>query len=367
MFLMDFSDSGKLESRKQKPLEVWSPQGFLKAPDGASEICMQNIETPTKSPETKNEIQKDPRQTDLNQVDLEDYIKKQTSDPGLAAALKSFTDKIATSKQDENKPIEEAKIIYLPQEVLEHRAMPNFCLRSALFGVVMKGARKQLHNQVIAAQKGYFIQYTGESLDQFDCDVWLAVKYLCLTHPLGQRVCFSAPEIAILIGIKDGSQTRRAIKQSIDRLRKGSLEVIEGAVGMGGHLIDWGIWDEKKYVFCVRLGMELAEMFKRDNYTILDMVQRQMLGGGLARWLHGYWASHDCIYPIHANTLQDFCGSKASPKEFRRLVRKALAELLAMGFLASGSISRKGYIEAVKAPTKKSLKRMGRKNLNTHG
>ena len=326
---------------------------------------MQNIETPTKSPETKNEIQKDPRQTDLNQVDLEDYIKKQTSDPGLAAALKSFTDKIekATTKQGENKPIEEAKIIYLPKEALGHCAMPNFCLRSALFGVVMKGARKQLHNQAIAAQRDYFVQYTGESLDQFDCDVWLAVKYLCLKYPLGQRVCFSAPEIAILIGIKDGSQTRRAIKQSIDRLRKGSLEIIEGAVGMGGHLIDWGIWDEKKYVFCVRLGMELAEMFKRDNYTILDMAQRQMLGGGLARWLHGYWMSHNYVYPIHADTIRELCGSDALRYKFRQLLKNALKELVKTGFLDSGSVSRKGLVEAVKAPTIKLKKREGRRQL----
>ena len=220
-----------------------------------------------------------------------------------------------------------------------------------------------LDNKVIAAQKGYCIRYSGKSLDQFDCDVWLAVKHLCLQYPLGERVCFSAPEIAAVMKVKDGSATRKGIEQSIDRLSQGALRVKAGTVKMVGHLIDWAIWDEKEYKFCVRLGSELAETFRKDQYTILEMAQRQLLTKGLASWLHGYWMSHDYVYPIHADTIQDLCDSDASQKEFRRLVRKALEELIAAGFLISGSVSRKGMVEAVKAPTAKSLKRAGKKEM----
>jgi len=326
---------------------------------------MQINETPNDCPETKNRSDENRVQMDLNQVDLEDYIKKQTSDPGLAAALKSFTNKIATSKQDENKLTEEAKIIYLPQEVLEHRAMPNFCLRSALFGVVMKGARKQLHNQVIAAQKGYFIQYTGESLDQFDCDVWLAVKHLCSKWPLGSEVHFSASEVFSLIGSKDGGKSGEMLRQSIHRMASCSMTWTEKqGPGFCGSLIGWAAWEKNRRQFCVILVPRMSALFSKDRYTILHMVQRQMLGGGLARWLHGYWASHDCIYPIHADTIQGMCGSKASSrKKFYQLLRSALKELSAIRFLTRGSVSRKGIVEAVKAPTVKSLKRAGRKKL----
>jgi len=326
---------------------------------------MNIIETPKDCPETKNEISKDP-----NQTDIVDFIEQQISDPEVAATLKKFSEAIKRNeeakKQNQNKPEEkEAEIIYLPQEATGYCAMPNFCLRSALFGVVEKGQRKLLDSHVIAAQKGYSIQYSGKSLDQFDCDVWLAVKYLCLQHPLRERVCFSAPEIATIMQVKDGSATRRAIEQSIDRLSQGALRVKAGNVKMVGHLIDWGIWDEKEHKFCIRLGKELIEVFKKDQYTILEMAQRRLLTKGLASWLHGYWASHDYIYSVHADTIQNLCGSKASQKEFRRLARKALEELVGVGFLGVGIISRNGFIEATKAPTVKAFKREGRKQLKT--
>jgi len=181
---------------------------------------MQNIETPTKSPETKNQSGKNRVQTDktdLNQMDLEDCIKKQTSDPGLATTLKRFAQSIEYDEEinKKAKPTEEAEIIYLPQEILEHRAAPNFCLRSALFSVVKKGHRRMFDNQLIASQPGYEVRYSGKQLDQFDLDVWLAVKHLCLKWPLGSEVYFSASEVFSFIGSKYGGKSReRGLKSN---------------------------------------------------------------------------------------------------------------------------------------------------------
>ena len=81
----------------------------------------------------------------------------------------------------------------------------------------------------------------------------------------------------------------------------------------------------------------MAPLFEDEDYTLLVNAQRQQLGKDLARWLHGYWSSHKQIYPIYDATLMRLCGAETEAIwKFRQLLREALAELEAAGFLAPG-------------------------------
>ena len=262
-----------------------------------------------------------------------------------------------------------APVVKLPVEVQEHRTAPNICLRSALFGVVKLGQRKYwpVSNPAsIAAQAGYRVLYSGEQLNQSDLDVWLAVKFLCMPHPLGAEVRFTAPELFQILGWQDGKRSRESIQRSLRRLADGYLEAKDSKRGFGGHLIDWWAWEENSFHFCVVLSPKMAPLFGNDCYTLVDINQRQQLRKDLSRWLHSYWSSHDKVCSIKDTTLRELCGSEAGNiRHFRAELRCALQELETAGFLEPGwDVSHKGLVTATKTPTAKALRRILRKIRN---
>lgn len=258
-------------------------------------------------------------------------------------------------------PTPSAKILKLPVEPPDRRTTPNVCLRSALFGVVGRGRRRWLRAVEIAAQDNYRVLFTGERLDQSDLDVWLAIKHLCSRVPLGAEAAFSAPELFRLLGKSDGQANREALKRSLQRMFEASvsLEAPSGA-GFAGHMIDWWKWDAESCRFSVVLSPRMAPLFEDEDYTLLANAQRQQLGKDLARWLHGYWSSHQRIYPIYDTTLMRLCGAEfGRSRAFRELLREALAELEATGFLAPGwTVDRRGLVAATKVTKTKTLDKL---------
>lgn len=257
-------------------------------------------------------------------------------------------------------PAPSAKILKLPVEPPDRRTTPNVCLRSALFGVVGRGRRRWLHDVEIAAQDGYRVLFTGERLDQSDLDVWLAIKHLCAGFPLGAEVEFSAPELFRLLGKSDGQANRESLKRSLQRMKEASVSMLApSGAGFQGSMIDWWKWDAESRRFWVVLSPRMAPLFEDEDYTLLVNAQRQQLGKDLARWLHGYWSSHQRIYPIYDTTLMRLCGAETEVIwKFRQLLREALADLEAMDFLAPGwTVDRRGRVVATKVDRVKTLDR----------
>jgi hypothetical protein len=255
-------------------------------------------------------------------------------------------------------PAPSAKILKLPVEPAGRRTTPNVCLRSALFGVVGRGRRRWLIDAEIAAQDGYRVLYTGERLDQSDLDVWLAIKHLCSRVPLGAEVQFSAPELFRLLGKSDGQANREALKRSLKRMKEASVSMVApSGAGFQGNMIDWWKWDAESCRFSVVLSPRMAPLFEDEDYTLLVNAQRQQLGKDLTRWLHGYWSSHQRIYPIYDTTLMKLCGAEFGVvRDFRKDLREALAELEAVGFLAPGwTVDRHGRVTATKVTKTKTL------------
>jgi hypothetical protein len=229
---------------------------------------------------------------------------------------------------------------------------------------VKRGRRARLEEAVIASQDGYKVTYSGERLDQTDLDVWLAIKHFCAAHPLGTEVEFSAPELFRLLGKSDGQANREMLKRGIKRMHASVVGMLApSGAGFEGHMIDWWKWDEDVYRFRVILSPKMAPIFQDEEYTLLAIRQRQRLAKDLSRWLHGYWSSHDRIYPIRDTTLMELCGAEVQVAwKFRQLLRTALKELEAMGFVEPDwSVDRHGLVRATKALTVKALRRELRK------
>lgn len=166
------------------------------------------------------------------------------------------------------------------------------------------------------------------------------------------------PSHALSRYVNGSEANREALKRSLQRMFEASvsLEAPSGA-GFAGHMIDWWKWDAESCRFSVVLSPRMAPLFEDEDYTLLVNAQRQQLGKDLARWLHGYWSSHQRIYPIYDTTLMRLCGAEfGRSRDFRSDLREALAELEAMGFLAPGwTVDRCGLVAATKVTKTKTL------------
>ncbi len=261
------------------------------------------------------------------------------------------------AKNNNTKKNEEAQLIFFPPESKKDRTMPNACIRSALFAIIKKGKRQILKGKKIFSQGDYTIYFSGEQLDQLDLDVFLGNKNMLAVEEMDKIYQLSMSEALDSCSLKRGKHTCSALKQSFKRLNFAMLEIqCKNGDFFLGHLLNGGAWQEDEETFHVRFDSKIMSLFSATQYTRIDIGQRRDVKTDLAKWLHAYWSSHNKILPIGVKRLQDLCGSKAQLKQFKQMLRKALAELERVGFLVAGSasVTRKGIVFATKAKKKLS-------------
>ena len=99
-----------------------------------------------------------------------------------------------TAKQRGRRPAP-AKVIQLPLWPEAKRGAPNAVLRGALFAAIQGKGRIALDRELLAAQNGITIRYTGWQLTQSDLDVWEQVLHLARTQALGTALPVYGPGI----------------------------------------------------------------------------------------------------------------------------------------------------------------------------
>jgi hypothetical protein len=92
-------------------------------------------------------------------------------------------------------------------------------------------------------------------------------------------------------------------------LRVTGLEIKSKHFHYIGGLVDKVYQDTENSEYVIGLNPELAVLFKKDQFTLIDQKIRQTLNRkALAKWLHGYYASHAEPYPVKVSTLYTLCG-----------------------------------------------------------
>ena len=253
-----------------------------------------------------------------------------------------------------------APVVRLPLWPAELRTCPSCVLRSALFGVVQRGRRKALEGEILATWEGVIIRYTGWRLDQADLDVWLAVLHLARDHHLGTQVSVTINEMLRTIGRPTDGRSHEWFKSTIRRLTACAVEITRQRRTYWGSLIEKGCRDEETGEFVIVLNPELAVLFEDDDFTRLEWEIRRGLGMDLAKWLHGYIASHRATaqnpHRIGLERLQALCGSdRGRLRNFRDDVRKAMAQLQAAGVVTAWRITPGDALEVVRPNRKRRL------------
>ncbi len=233
---------------------------------------------------------------------------------------------------------QQEQILHLPDWPETTRGVPNLCLRSALFGVIQRGRRKAVKGDIIATIKGLDIRYTGWQLDQGDFDVMAQALHLQKHHRdniAENYVRFRIKTFLSAIGRQSGKSGRDWLKDSFRRLTATALEIsieaknryLPGKYGYAGSLIDEFYYDDQEHTYILKINPKLADLFDA-GWSQLQWQQRLQLRSDLAKWLHGFYASHRDPFPIKVITLKHLCGSDCKRLvDFRRGLRMAMQEL----------------------------------------
>jgi hypothetical protein len=247
-----------------------------------------------------------------------------------------------------------AKVIYLPTWPEMRRGSPNEIIRSALFNVRNRHTlRRYFKDEPIVVFGDGRITYRGEELRQDDEDVWLQLLHLARQQPLGEWVEFTAYSMLKALGWPDQGYSYRRLQTCLSRLQATTLHFYSKRLGKSLML---SLVKECRRSeaeggssrWRVQISRELYHLFAEPFYTLLEWDQRKQLGP-LAKWLHGFYASHAEPYPLKVTTLQEASGSDTQRvRKFKELLQAALDELVVVGFLKSWRIE-KGlvYVERV--------------------
>ena len=265
----------------------------------------------------------------------------------------------ASSRPGSHAPVEHLAL-QLPLWHEKVRGLPNPMARSALFTVGNKTEPRLYYksHKTIQTLSGYVITYRGEELRQDDEDVFLQLVHLARNHPLGERVDFAAYTLLKELNWSKSSEGYNRLRGTLDRLQGTSLRITSQHPGEGGYqgaLIRKFAWKDDENApltkWVVYLEPEIVKLFSPNGYTHVFWEQRLRLKSSMAKYLHGYYASHEQPYPMKVVTLQMLSGSRAARlTDFRKALRKALALLVIERFLDSWSIDRSDLVHVIRSP-----------------
>jgi hypothetical protein len=271
---------------------------------------------------------------------------KNAADKKTAAKAKRDVAKIAAAKQ--------AQLPLWPEAV---RAVPNAVLRGALFSV-SKERETFAKRTLIASVEGIEVRFLGTRPNQLDLDVWEMLLHLARLQPLSSEVRFTTHAMLKALGRGTGGKDHEELKEQIARLAAGMAEITwaKERKAFGGTLISNYYRDDDSGLYVVKFNREFGKLYA-SGHTSIDWNERKSLGkNNLAKWLHGFYSSHEKPYPYKVETLQRLCGSTSPRREFRRLLKTAFLKLVELGTLSSWEIDAQTDLVSVTRPSAKRLK-----------
>jgi hypothetical protein len=233
------------------------------------------------------------------------------------------------------------------------RGVPNAFLRGALFGVSQRRevARKL---ELLASVDGIEISFRGEKFNQTDLDVWQMLLHMGRLAPLGNRVEFTAHSFLTALGRGTSGKHREELKEEIARLMGGVVEIAwtKEKKTFAGSLVANMYRDDETQRFVVMLDPKMMSLYESGYSQIYWPHRRALKNNNLAKWLHGFYASHANPFPYKVETLHQLCGSKqADLRGFRRLLRGAFDLLVQNEVIAGWELDKNDLVKVANIPS----------------
>ena len=279
----------------------------------------------------------------------------------IARLKETAARKIAEGKAQKKAatPDRQLKLELWPDEV---RGVPNAILLGALFGV---GQERTIHKKrtLVAAVEGYEIRFKGETFNQTDLDVLEGMLHLAMPHPLGKRVEFTVHSFLKALGRGTSGKHHEEFKEQVMRLVTGGIEITDtkARVTFMGTLVSKAFREEDSGRYVVIFDKDMLNLYEA-GYSHIDWNQRMALGKStLAKWLHGFYATHAKPYPYKVETLHNLCGSAdKSLRSFRQKLKKALDELICVRAIDGWIIDQDDLVTVQRTPSRSQQKHLNR-------
>jgi hypothetical protein len=282
---------------------------------------------------------------------------------GLDRELQDTLDRIGemvAACEEESKP-QPAKVIRLPVWPEPQRGAPNSALRGALFAAIQGKDRRYLKGELLTAQQGIKIRFTGMQLNQSDLDVWEQALHLARQHPLGTQCHFTAYGFLKALGRPTGGDHHEWLKDVFRRLAGAVAEITHNRMTYFGSMIEGGIRDEDTGQYVLEINPKIMALYSA-GWTAADWDQRQLLRGKpLALWLHGFYSSHADPYPLTVEYLHQLSGGRtAKMRKFKQNLKTALGELVKVGVIRDFEIEG-DLVSVDRVPSKSQQKHLTRR------
>ena len=242
------------------------------------------------------------------------------------------------------------------------RGVPNAVLRGALFSVSKtRTTAKRL--TLLTAVEGIEVSFKGERFNQIDLDLLEMLLHLARSQPLGNKVEFTSYAILKELGRGTSGRDHEDLRNGIARLAGGVIDV-KWTTGshkgqtVGGTLVSTYARDDDSGRNVVVLNEKIVKLYDA-GYTYIDWEERKALGNNsLAKWLHGFYASHAKPFPYRVDTIKELCGSTvARLTDFKKMLRLALAHLEEVGAISSWEIVD-DLVHVVNVPSRTQAKHL---------
>lgn len=245
------------------------------------------------------------------------------------------------------------------------RGVPNAVLRGALFSVSQKRATtKKL--TLLTAVEGIDISFKGERFNQIDLDLLEMLLHLARTQPVGNKVEFTSHALLKELGRGTSGRDHEDLRNGIARLTGGVID-IKWTAGphkgetVGGVLIPTYVRDDATGRNVVVFNENIVKLYD-NGYTYINWEERKALGNNsLAKWCHGFYASHAKPYPLKVETIKKLCGSTVERLgDFKKMLRQALSRIEEVGAIKSFEIVD-DLVHVSTVPTKTQAKHLIKK------
>ncbi|WP_155745085.1 hypothetical protein [Burkholderia vietnamiensis] len=239
--------------------------------------------------------------------------------------------------------------------------IPNAFLRFSLFGahrermtatkVFPRQSRTVADRFLVAETPHYRIEYDGaEALNADD----LIVLLVCLAvarnaGDMGAYVPISLNECNRYLWKAKSGKNIHLFRQSLERLYKGFIKITVDGVGIKRQRFlanyDNDDRDPNNPVYWIRIDKDMAPLFQADA-TEIDVVRMAHQQQYLARWLCGFYSTHDGKKDFAVSELQQLSGSSYLPLfKFRAKLKDAVKELMQTKTITN----EKGEVRTIRA------------------
>lgn len=256
----------------------------------------------------------------------QDQQRAHVQDPNLAGQSELF-DEPPEKPQAKSKVKKERGFfdVHYPPEAKAAK-MSNDILRSGLFSV-----RKRVHGQNVMVERKEIatigdakIYLTGMELDQEDYRVYEGLIQQFTEN--GTEIVTNIPGMLRIAGYQDTQKYRESLLETLRRLNSCRVEITTKRYRYLGGLVNGIAMDKTSDKVTITLGRELAVMFSRDNWSRLDVSERERLGrNDLAFRIFNLASTHRHMFPYTRQILRKLSDNENIPqKKFNQKLKHAV-------------------------------------------